>query len=313
MHAKSQALDIFHKFRLLAENKLGHQIKTIQSNNAREFMHFDNFLASVGISHCYICAYAHQQNGNVERKHRHIVEIGLSVLADAALPLKYWNYAFQTIVFIIKLLIAFYTNMNQIITCSVCLAAPDILCLDHTIKTNLISSHMPIYFWDILPIRKGSSVFTLMENYIFLGMFCLMIPYKHSSKIFESSLSSTTLMPPSTYPSLLLLPTPYSHTQNAYHQNTYSHTQNAHHQNTYAMSHASQPTNHENSHITDTSTPPNNIESHINTVVPPTDTSTPPNITDSPINTIVPPVVSSTDNIATHKPSHEDTFKFWNI
>ena len=38
----------------------------------------------------------------MERKHRHIVETGLSILAHAGLPLKYWNYAFQTVVFIIN-------------------------------------------------------------------------------------------------------------------------------------------------------------------------------------------------------------------
>jgi len=38
MHAKSQALDIFLKFKLLVENQLGHKIKNIQSDNAREFI-----------------------------------------------------------------------------------------------------------------------------------------------------------------------------------------------------------------------------------------------------------------------------------
>lgn len=40
------------------------------------------------------CPYAHQQNGSAERKHLHIVEVGLSLLEHASMPLKYWDEAF---------------------------------------------------------------------------------------------------------------------------------------------------------------------------------------------------------------------------
>jgi hypothetical protein len=35
------------------------------------------------------CPHTHQQNGSVERKHRHIVETGLALLAHASVPLKF--------------------------------------------------------------------------------------------------------------------------------------------------------------------------------------------------------------------------------
>ena len=44
----------------------------------------------------------HHQNGRIERKHRHIVDIGLTLLAQAHLPLKFWWNAFQTAVYIIN-------------------------------------------------------------------------------------------------------------------------------------------------------------------------------------------------------------------
>jgi histone deacetylase 1/2 len=44
----------------------------------------------------------HQQNGPAERKHRHIVEVGLSLLAYASMPLKYWDEAFLTAVYLIN-------------------------------------------------------------------------------------------------------------------------------------------------------------------------------------------------------------------
>lgn len=33
----------------------------------------------------------HQQSGTIERRHRHIVEIGLTLLTNASMPLKFWN------------------------------------------------------------------------------------------------------------------------------------------------------------------------------------------------------------------------------
>jgi histone deacetylase 1/2 len=42
------------------------------------------------------CPHAHQQNGPPERKYRHIVEVGLSLLAYASMPLKYQDEAFST-------------------------------------------------------------------------------------------------------------------------------------------------------------------------------------------------------------------------
>jgi histone deacetylase 1/2 len=43
-------------------------------------------------------------NGSAERKHRHIVEVGLALLAHASMPLKFWDEAFLTATFLINLL-----------------------------------------------------------------------------------------------------------------------------------------------------------------------------------------------------------------
>lgn len=42
-----------------------------------------------------------EQNGISERHHRHLVEMGLTLLHDASLPLSYWPHAFQTAVYLI--------------------------------------------------------------------------------------------------------------------------------------------------------------------------------------------------------------------
>jgi histone deacetylase 1/2 len=41
---------------------------------------------------------------DLQRKHRHIVEVGLALLANASMPLKYWDEAFLTATFLINLL-----------------------------------------------------------------------------------------------------------------------------------------------------------------------------------------------------------------
>jgi histone deacetylase 1/2 len=48
------------------------------------------------------CPLAHHQNGSAERKHRHIVEVGLSLLANSSMPLKYSDDAFLTATFLIN-------------------------------------------------------------------------------------------------------------------------------------------------------------------------------------------------------------------
>ncbi|KAL3630661.1 hypothetical protein CASFOL_023645 [Castilleja foliolosa] len=52
--------------------------------------------------HRMSCPYTPQQNGCAERKHRHIVEMGLSLLAQSNMPLKYWQDAFTTATFLIN-------------------------------------------------------------------------------------------------------------------------------------------------------------------------------------------------------------------
>ena len=52
------------------------------------------FFQHNGISHHVSCPYAYQQNGSAERKHRHIIEVGLSLLAQASMPQKFWDALF---------------------------------------------------------------------------------------------------------------------------------------------------------------------------------------------------------------------------
>ncbi|CAI8590799.1 unnamed protein product, partial [Vicia faba] len=81
---------------------LGFPIKAVQSDWGGEFRPYSKFLADLGIVHRVICPHTHHQNGVVERKHRHIVDLGLTLLSQASLPLNFWDYAFTTAVFLIN-------------------------------------------------------------------------------------------------------------------------------------------------------------------------------------------------------------------
>lgn len=65
-------------------------------------MTFIEFLQINEIHHRLSCLGSHQQNGTAERKHRHIVEHGLALLENASMPLKYWDDAFRTYVYLIN-------------------------------------------------------------------------------------------------------------------------------------------------------------------------------------------------------------------
>jgi histone deacetylase 1/2 len=76
----------------------------MQTDWEGEYEKLNGFFHKIGITHHVYCPHAHQQNGSAERKHRNIVEVGLSLLAHASMPLKFWDEAFLTATFLINLL-----------------------------------------------------------------------------------------------------------------------------------------------------------------------------------------------------------------
>ena len=76
----------------------------MQTDWGGEYKKLNSFFQKLGISHHVSCPHAHQQNGSAERKHRHVVEVGLALLANASMPLKFWDEAFLTATYLIKLL-----------------------------------------------------------------------------------------------------------------------------------------------------------------------------------------------------------------
>ena len=101
---KSDVFHIFQQYKALVENLFSSKIQQLQSDNGGEYLSndFKSFLTKHGIHHRLACPYTSQQNGIAERKHRHIQETGLTLLAKAHLPNKYWTDAFLTVIFLIN-------------------------------------------------------------------------------------------------------------------------------------------------------------------------------------------------------------------
>lgn len=99
---KSEAFDTFKRFKVLVEKQFSLPIKALQSDMGGEFLSFKSFLQQQGVQHRFSCPHTHHQNGVVERKHRHIVETGLTLLAQFYLPLSFLWEAFHTASYLIN-------------------------------------------------------------------------------------------------------------------------------------------------------------------------------------------------------------------
>uniref|UniRef100_A0A251S8E3 Putative zinc finger, CCHC-type n=1 Tax=Helianthus annuus TaxID=4232 RepID=A0A251S8E3_HELAN len=99
---KSDVSILFPQFKTLVENFFRTPLVSIFSDNGGEYIGLASYFQRNGISHFTTPPHTPEQNGVAERRHRHIVETGLSLLSHANLPLTFWSHAFQTAVHLIN-------------------------------------------------------------------------------------------------------------------------------------------------------------------------------------------------------------------
>lgn len=82
LRSKSDFYSIFVKFQALVENQLQRKIGIFQSDGGGKFINLKliSHLENSGIQHLVSSPHTPQQNGLTERKHRHLIELGLSML-----------------------------------------------------------------------------------------------------------------------------------------------------------------------------------------------------------------------------------------
>ena len=91
LKSKSKVFSKFIEFKAMVETQFSIKIKTLRSDGGGEYTSsaFKSYLLQHGITHQISCPYTPQQNGLVERKHRHLVETTITLLSQALMPTAY--------------------------------------------------------------------------------------------------------------------------------------------------------------------------------------------------------------------------------
>ncbi|XP_023773239.1 retrovirus-related Pol polyprotein from transposon RE2 isoform X1 [Lactuca sativa] len=102
MSDKSEVYNLFKTFVTTVERQFSTKLKKVQTDWGGEFRNTSTFLTSLGIVHIRSCPHTSAQNGFVERRHRHVVETGLALMAHSSTPPRFWHFAFETAIYLIN-------------------------------------------------------------------------------------------------------------------------------------------------------------------------------------------------------------------
>ena len=105
MVTKDEALTLIKRFVAMAKTQFEKTVKIIRSDNALELARsFEalSFFAETGIKHETTCIHTPQQNGVVERKHKHLLEVSRALMFQSSMPLKYWGECVLTATYLIN-------------------------------------------------------------------------------------------------------------------------------------------------------------------------------------------------------------------
>ena len=106
MNHKSKTQHILESFITFAQNQFQISIKTIRVDNGLKFISLYDFFLKKGIECQHICVYTPQQNGVVERKHRHVLNTARALLFQSNLPLEFWGECVLTATYIFNCLLS---------------------------------------------------------------------------------------------------------------------------------------------------------------------------------------------------------------
>nr|KYP43576.1 Retrovirus-related Pol polyprotein from transposon TNT 1-94 [Cajanus cajan] len=99
---KKEVFPYLSQFITMVERQFAKQVKIIRSDNGTEFTSMGNYFLDRGIMHETSCTGTPQQNGRVERKHRHILNVARALCFQANFPLEFWGDCVLTACYLIN-------------------------------------------------------------------------------------------------------------------------------------------------------------------------------------------------------------------
>ncbi|KAJ4768963.1 Retroelement pol polyprotein-like [Rhynchospora pubera] len=104
MTEKKETSKLLISFCKMVKNQFGKCVKCVRTDNGLEFKTgvIKEFYAEHGILHQSSCVYTPQQNGRVERKHRHILNVARALRFQAHLPIEFWGECILTAAYLIN-------------------------------------------------------------------------------------------------------------------------------------------------------------------------------------------------------------------
>ncbi|MCH85090.1 copia-type polyprotein, partial [Trifolium medium] len=101
---KNEVLDVFKKFKSMAEKQSDHKLKVLKTDGGGEYMYgeFTKFCEAEGIIHEVIPPYTPQQNGSAERRNRTIMNMVRCMLKGKHLPKELWGEAVNTACYVLN-------------------------------------------------------------------------------------------------------------------------------------------------------------------------------------------------------------------
>ncbi|KAJ0435743.1 putative RNA-directed DNA polymerase [Helianthus annuus] len=104
MASKTEVFENLKGFYELILTQFKKRIKVFRSDNGTEFVNnnINMFCKNNGILHQTTCSYTPQQNGVVERKHRHLLNTARALMFQSGVPLKFWPDCVLTAVYLIN-------------------------------------------------------------------------------------------------------------------------------------------------------------------------------------------------------------------
>jgi len=105
MVTKDEAITLIKRFVTMTKTQFGKTVRIVRSDKALELGRSTealNFFVEARIKYETSCDHTPQQNGVVERKHKHLLEVSKALLFQSSLALKYWGECVLTATYLIN-------------------------------------------------------------------------------------------------------------------------------------------------------------------------------------------------------------------